>query len=76
MNIALVEERLKVAFVTAAKLMDGLVELGIVEELTGARRNRVYRYSPYLALFADQPPKIEAADVEVTERGQQRLPIA
>ena len=75
-NIALVEERLKLAFVTAAKLLDGLVELGIVEEITGARRNRVYRYSPYLALFADQPPKIEAADVEETESGQQRLPIA
>jgi len=60
-NIALVEERLKLSFVTVAKLMDGLVDLGIVEEITGARRNRVYRYSPYLALFADQTPKVEPA---------------
>ena len=52
-NVGLVEERLTIAFVTAAKLLEGLVELGIVEEITRARRNRVYRYSPYLALFAD-----------------------
>ena len=75
-NVGLVEERLKIAFVTAAKLLEGLVELGIVEEITRARRNRVYRYSPYLALFADHAPKIDAADVQETESGQQRLPIA
>jgi len=74
-NVGLVEERLKIAFVTAAKLLDSLVELGIVEEITGARRNRVYRYSPYLALFADRTPKIDAASIQETEDGQQRLPI-
>lgn len=74
-NIALIQERLELAFVTAAKLIEGLVELGMVEEITGARRNRVYRYSPYLALFADRTPKLEPADVQETESGQQRLPI-
>lgn len=61
-NVGLVDERLKIAFVTAARLLDSLVELGIVEEITGARRNRVYRYSPYLALFADPTPKIGVAE--------------
>jgi len=42
--------------VNISVLLDGLVELGIVEEITGARRNRVYRYSPYLAFFADRAP--------------------
>jgi len=74
-NIALVEDRLNLAFVTAAKLMDGLLALGIVEEVTGGRRNRVYRYSPYLALFADQTPNLKQAEQPEGEDGQQRLPI-
>lgn len=74
-NIALIQDRLKLSFVTAAKLTDGLVELGIVEEITGARRNRVYRYSPYLALFADEQPRLEPSELQDTASGQQRLPI-
>jgi Fic family protein len=74
-NIALIQERLTLSFVTAAKMIEGLAELGIVEEITGARRNRVYRYSPYLALFADENPKEEPAAHE-TAGGQQGLPIA
>jgi Fic family protein len=75
-NIALAEDRLKLSFVTAAKLMDGLIDLGIVEEVTGRRRNRVYRYSPYLALFSDQMPALEPTDGGEEEHGQQRLPIS
>jgi Fic family protein len=74
-NVALVQERLKLSFVTAAKLIEALAELGVVEEITGARRNRVFRYSPYLALFADDTPKIEAVETQETDSGQQRLPI-
>ena len=48
------------AFITALRMKGETVE-----EITGARRNRVYRYSPYLALFADHAPKIDAADVFV-----------
>ncbi len=78
-NVGLIEERLKLAFVTAAKLLDGLVELEVIEEITGGRRNRVYRYSPYLALFADPAPRPVAPDPHDAEGdagdGQQRLPI-
>lgn len=74
-NVALVQERLRLSFVTAAKLIEGLAALGIAEEITGARRNRVYRYSPYLALFADKTPTTEPAETEETANGQQRLPI-
>ncbi|HLZ47760.1 MAG TPA: Fic family protein [Candidatus Limnocylindria bacterium] len=74
-NIALIQERLTLSFVTAAKMIEGLAELGIVEEITGGRRNRVYRYSPYLALFADDTPRVVSSATQETESGQQRLPI-
>ena len=50
-NVRLVEEHVKCAFVTADKLVKQFEELGIVKEVTGGQRNRRYEYSPYLALF-------------------------
>jgi Fic family protein len=50
-NVRLVEERLGCAFVTAGKLLDQFTELKIINEVTGAQRNRRYEYAPYLALF-------------------------
>ena len=40
---------------TVGRLLDGLVALGVVAEITGRRRNRVYRYSPFLDVLADDP---------------------
>ena len=40
---------------TVGRLLDGLVALGVVDEMTGNRRNRVYRYSPFLDVLADEP---------------------
>jgi Fic family protein len=42
------------SYVTAAKVVERLEGLGIVTEATGQRRNRIYRYSPYLDLFDRQ----------------------
>lgn len=50
-NVRLVEDHVKCAFVTADKLLKQFVELGIVKEVTGGQRNRRYEYSPYLVLF-------------------------
>jgi Fic family protein len=52
-SVNLVKDSLGLAFVTSSRLIDGLVEGGIVDEITGAKRNRVFRYTPYLRLFAD-----------------------
>jgi Fic family protein len=52
-SVNLVKDTLGLAFVTSSRLIDGLVEGGIVDEITGAKRNRVFRYAPYLRLFAD-----------------------
>ena len=39
------------SFPTATKGMNALVELGIVRELTGQRRNRVFAYDRYLSIL-------------------------
>lgn len=35
----------------ASRLVARLVEIGILEEITGDRRNRVYRYTPYMQIL-------------------------
>jgi Fic family protein len=64
-TVQIVKERLNCAYATANKLVEQLRELGIVEEITGGRRNRLYRYGPYLALF-DQ-------DTQEAENGEQDM---
>jgi len=50
-TVRLAEKRLKCAFVTASKVVERFVKLGLLEEMTGFQRNRRFRYAPYLALF-------------------------
>jgi Fic family protein len=52
-SVQLVREALGVAYGTANKLAEQLASLGLLDETTGARRNRRYRYTPYLALFRE-----------------------
>jgi Fic family protein len=44
-----------VAFTTANTVALKLSELGLLEEETGYKRNRRFRFTPYLALFEDAP---------------------
>ncbi|MGE3507814.1 MAG: Fic family protein [Vicinamibacterales bacterium] len=53
LNLNDVARRTGLTFTTAAKSMAHLVELGIVRELTGNRRNRVFAYDKYLAVLAE-----------------------
>lgn len=66
-NVGLVAEYLDVTFPTANNAVQALEALGLLEELTGGRRNRVFRYSSFLDLFADVPEEVAPAAVEVTE---------
>lgn len=50
-DVKTVEKSLQTTFQTANKLINQLERLGIIEELTGQKRNRIYRYHPYLRLF-------------------------
>lgn len=66
-NVNLVRSHLDVSFVTANKVVERLERLGLLDEVTGGRRNRVFRYNPYLANFADDPAVVDEATLQSTE---------
>lgn len=67
-NVNLVAADVDVTFPTANRLVAKFEELGILEEVTGQRRSRQFRYEPYLRLFSDPEPAAEqAASFKVTE---------
>ncbi|MGI8975727.1 MAG: Fic family protein [Thermomicrobiales bacterium] len=53
-NVALVRQLLGVTNVTATRLVDQLAGDGLLDEITGKKRNRVFRYTPYWRLFQDE----------------------
>jgi Fic family protein len=59
-NISLVAALLGSTFPTASRLVSAFEELGILKEITGQKRSRVFRYEPYLALFDDTIGEEEA----------------
>ena len=36
---------------TVGKMLDAMIELGLVREVTGMKRNRIYEYTAYLELL-------------------------
>jgi Fic family protein len=52
-NINLVSTLIESTFPTASRLVAGFEHLGLLKEITGQKRSRVFRYEPYLALFDD-----------------------
>ena len=52
-NVANVSDTLGITAQAANNLTDRLVQMGLVNEITGQRRNRVFRYDPYVALFTE-----------------------
>ena len=52
-NVPWVRQRLDVSYPTANKLVGAFEGLGVLREVTGHRRNRVFRYEPYVALFEE-----------------------
>jgi Fic family protein len=72
-NVKLVGEHLGTTDVTASRLVERLGWLGLVEEITGRQRNRVFRYTPYLRLYQEPSPSVEeGAPVQTTESQQQK----
>lgn len=43
-------------YAAANALVSKLVEIGMLDEVTGYARNRRFRYAPYIALFAESQP--------------------
>jgi len=63
-----VRELTGTTYPAANNLVSRLAERGIVQEITGYKRNRLFRYEPYIALFGENPPE-EPAPKETTEGG-------
>jgi Fic family protein len=53
LDIKAAVKALRVSWPTANKLAAAFEERGVLVEVTGHHRNRVFRYSPYMALFAE-----------------------
>jgi Fic family protein len=50
-DVNLVSDELEVSFATANKLVEQLEQLSLVVEITGRKRDRIFRFDPYLRLF-------------------------
>ncbi len=55
-NVAAARDALQVSWPTANKLVQQFAGRGILREMTGLKRNRVFRYEPYLQMFAEPAP--------------------
>jgi len=66
-NVKLVQTELRLAWATANKLLGQLEELGMVREITGQKRSRVFRYDPYLDLFNEPGGGADETQAELTE---------
>lgn len=60
-NVNATRDYLKISYVAANGLIRELCDLDVLSETTGNYRNRVFRFGPYLDLFADV--KIDEAEV-------------
>jgi Fic family protein len=61
-NINVVALQLGTTFPTASRLVSAFEELGLLQEITGQKRSRLFRYEPYIALFDDAIGEGEEAD--------------
>ena len=66
-DVNLVSKELGVTFATANKLVEQLETFRVINEVTGRRRDRVFRFGPYLSLFeGDDDRPVPAERVQVT----------
>jgi Fic family protein len=66
-HVTLARTRLGVSFATANKLIEQLAHLDLLVEVTGRKRDRIFRFGPYLSLFeSDEDGPVHARTVAVT----------
>ncbi|MBW1862125.1 MAG: Fic family protein [Deltaproteobacteria bacterium] len=53
-----VMELLNIQFNPASNLITSLIDMGILKEITGQRRNRVFLFEPYFKIFADEESEV------------------
>jgi len=54
-NVNLIKDQLGVAFATANSLVAQFATAGLLVEITGGKRGRIFSYEPYLSLWRDEP---------------------
>ncbi|MCZ7664463.1 MAG: Fic family protein [Thermoleophilia bacterium] len=67
-SIRAAEGHLQCSYVTARNAVEAMEDAGILREITGQQRNRLYRFDDYLALFDRQAI---ASNAENQDNGQQ-----
>lgn len=67
-DVALVRDDLGVSFATANKLVESLQELGLVKEITGRKRDRIFRFEPYLQFFEEEETNHASETIQETAR--------
>jgi Fic family protein len=73
MNVKLAASELAVTFATANKLVETFERLDLVREMTGRKRDRIFRFGPYLALFETEDDR-PVPPGWTQETAQQRSP--
>lgn len=60
LDVAKIEQLLDITYAGANSLVSRLTDMELLQEITGQRRNRVFRYAPYLNLFSEtqRPSKV------------------
>lgn len=67
-NVNAVRRDLEISFPTANRLVGRFEELGLLREVSGRRRSRLFRYEPYLQLF-DEPISADDAGAPAQATG-------
>lgn len=62
-NVKAAADELEISYVRANALIRELCEIGVLSETTGGSRNRIFRFGPYLDLFAD----VNVGQAEITD---------
>ncbi|MEO8182467.1 MAG: Fic family protein [Deltaproteobacteria bacterium] len=70
LTVRTLERELEVNYATANSVLTRMLELGLIEESTGYRRHRRFKYTPYVALF-ESTDGAASTDVESPPAGTQ-----
>ncbi len=65
-NVKSVADDLGVSFASANNLVASFCEEGLLTEITGGKRNRMFRFDQYLKLFSDVAPQVPDVDLQET----------
>ncbi len=63
-TVRLVEQHLDCSYVKANQVVEQFVQAGLLQETTGWKRNRRFRFKPYLDLFEQPQPAEDAGEVD------------